>query len=260
MHIKPIYMQSHDVRSLEDPNYILDHVLRPMDNLVLIFPRSETETEGWLRAWCFRIASVSNLKIEYTEEMATTPGEIDQDDTWNNGGYGAITKNDFNGTSERDDYFNIPDEYPFLMYHFSAGIFPEKMRLFHSYNGTPFRSAFPSEELVIGEDNHSYVDYEQSPYEFPTTACEHIITKNIRPKFGFHNNDNLPHRPSLKFLGKIYTAVPYVDKEIATKIIKGNGISRHVIPVFGLRQFTFPVPKEWPAAIELQPEDIAEVY
>lgn len=242
----------------KDPKHILNRILEPMHNLVLLFPQTATMGDGGVRAWAFKIAAVNPLKIQYREEL---PDVVANSALINAAGaqyYGAITKTTFNSNIESDDYLFVPDNYPFLIYHYAVGVAPEKMWLYKTYNGTPNRVLFPDTELVVG-DKHDYIDGMMSPLKNPKVIAQDIVCKNLRVKYSFYNDDCEDERPSLDFLGAIYAGVPFTKEKEIRDLIFGKGVARRVEPVFGLRGFSFAKPDEWPKPILLSAEDIAGV-
>lgn len=238
--------------------HILDSVLIPNENLALLFPTSNTLSDGEVKAWFFRVISRSKINFTYDSELPViAAGKPLLDPVTNTPYYGSITKDTFNSGITEDDYLRIPDNYPFLIYHYAVGIRPSYIWLYKEYNGTRDRVMFPNLEITPGA-KHDYVDGYLSPFDSPRVIATDIVTKGIRVKYSFYNDSDRDTRPSLHFLGAAYAVVPITKKDAIDKMISGK-IPCRFQPVFSLRAFSFTKPDEWVEPVIINIDRIAEV-
>lgn len=242
------------VTEISERKNILNHVLEPHDNLALVFPKSETLSDGDVRVWVFRIASSSLLKIPYY----LVP-EIDGNSALENAGghpyYGRVSRDEWNAENDSDDYLFVPHSRPFQILDFSIGIYPRNLRMYSVRNGQPGQSLLMDTEIQIGDD-HDYVDGILSPLENPSIYARQIAVQNLKIRYGFFNSGELLCRPALNILGKSYIGRPFTDPSKAKRVLLHENCK--VMPV-GVRGFSFKAPDSWPEALELSGEELLQM-
>lgn len=226
---------------------ILEHVLLPQENLALVFPTSDILSSGEVKMWFFRVISTSPINFVYGQEIGEITAQSVLKDENDNPIWGSITKNTFNSGIDEDDYLYIPDNRPFLIYHYAIGIKPADLQIYRSYNGKPRQVMFPNLLLQPGA-NYDYIDGYLSPYDDPRAIAEDIITNKIRIRYAFKNNSSEDVIPQLRFVGMAYTVVP-IENEAMIKMMLAGKIPCRFEPVNGLTPFDFTKPDNWPEPV-----------
>jgi len=219
------------VRDITAP--ITQALLAENMNFALAYPISTKRTVE-VELYFFRITRTFPLiKVLSTELPKINAGSTASFNYVGDIGFGSGT-----------DIFEIPEEYPWRIYHFGMGIAPSYIKVYKAipsgYVNMGWARKVPTKE---GEE-YDYVDVYLSPYDNPTVASETVIHRRLSFTMAVKNDSAIAVRPSIKLLGKAYEVMPINNKNIIELMIAGKIPCRYVT-IGGLGTFPYSVPDEW---------------
>jgi len=146
------------------------------------------------------------------------------------------------GLGEGDDIFEIPDEYPWRIYHFGIGIRPSDVAVYRAYPAGYPTEGFAWKTPVSPGDKRDYFTGAESPFDNPTTVSESVVFYKLSFTIALSNFSAQSVKPVLKFLGAAYDVAMYRSKADLETLLSRNV---RVITVGGLREFPWSIPEEW---------------
>jgi len=229
--------------------YMLDHVLSAGDNLVLVLYTDNTEKEGEVDLFFFRIVRAQVFDLQYVEEL----------DEISSGSETEWFKPTKEGSGEdADAYFDkLVEGLPYRIVHFSIGVGPEKytdIRVYRKVGGKEWQVFFREK----GIQKPDYITPLLSPYSRPLSAAEMIIWDEFTPTFNIVNKEQDVIHPALRFLGAIYDIMPITKEEKINKMIAGI-IPRRIECVGGVSRIRPNYPDKWGSPYRLTIEKLNEV-
>ena len=228
---------------------ILDHILHPYENLVLLVPSGEMQ----FRAFGFKIVGTSVFDLDLSEELSGITVSAGDDTDWL-----RITRKTIGGESPDDYFYNMLKGDAYLIVHASIGVGPEDQpntRVLLRLAGADYKVFFPSEGIDSWY-KPDYIDPFLSPYSDPRTAAEFFLWKGISLFVKIKNDNTTDITPQLRILGAVYRVIPIKDKQvlagmlqekIRSRIEKFRGATYKIIP---------RTPDEWGEGIEIDQENI----
>lgn len=225
---------------------IAERVLRPNMNLALVLATDRTTAEGEVKAWFFRVMRAVPLHLVYDSELSSiAPGANLTQNYIGVGGFGS-----------GDDFLQVPDDYPFRVYHYAIGLKPSGIWLYRQYAGVLQKVLYPKVAQALG-NKYDFIDGTLSPYDEPTVAAEDVIVKGVKVMYGFKNDAAFDIRPSIRLLGVGYDVLPITESACIDKLISG-AIRCTYLTLGGFRTFTFTKPREWVEATVITQSKLLE--
>ena len=219
------------VRDLTTP--INQALLAENMNLGIVLP---IESRGDIRVevFLFRVVRAYPLvKVLSTKLPTISPGGIVDFNYVGSAGLGS-----------GDDVFEIPEEYPWRIYHFGMGIKPSWIKLYRAVPSGYVAMGWARKVPTKVGDEYDYVDGSLSPFEEPTVSSESVVFKKLSFTIGLKNDSAVATRPLIRILGKSYEVTPITSKKLIDLIISGK-IPCRLITVGGLVRFPYCYPPEW---------------
>jgi len=147
-----------------------------------------------------------------------------------------------NGLGEGDDIFEIPEEYPWRIYHFGIGIRPSDIAVYRAFPAGYTAEGFAFKVPVKPGDKRDFFTGAESPYDNPTSISETVVFYKMSFTIALANFGAQAVKPTLKFLGAAYDVAMYRSKADLETLLSRNV---RVITVGGLREFPWSIPEEW---------------
>lgn len=216
---------------------IQNALLDENDQFLLVFPKRIRAGEMAIEVFGFKVLRKFPMIYLYNELSELQPYGAE-------GYYTDFKYLGDEGLGEGNDIFEIFEEYPFRIYHFSIGIKPAFVGYYKAIPSGYTQTAFAFKVPTKPGDLHDLITGKESPYENPTVAGETIIYHKLSFNISLINLGSISVKPFLKVLGAGYDVAPIRDRGLIEDMIKRK-VKAKFLTVGGLAEFPFSIPDEW---------------
>jgi len=212
---------------------ISERLLQENQNLVLVLPASGQRFDLVF----LRTLQTDSFYLDYDEEMPRI-------DSGESVGFSRLADDEFGGTA--DSVFEIDEDNPLTIHHYSVGIDVPNVRIYNAYSGTPEHGHRTGVQVNPGDEKgFEHSQYTITEEEVPTTRLEQIKFEGPTISYGFTNVNNNAVQPALTIYGKSYEVVGITDTGTQADIIAGRTPAT-LVTVGGLQDINPQLPSEFP--------------